>query len=74
MYVCMYVCVLGCPSIVRADRGTENTTVAFIQPALRHYHMDSLAKEKSFLYGRSTANQVSFILKCKSYAILLIEN
>ena len=48
----------GCPTIVRADRGTENTNVAFIQPCFRHYHVDSFAKDKSFMYGQSTANQV----------------
>ena len=48
----------GCPGIIRADRGTENSIVAFLQPALRHHHLDNLAREKSFQYGRSSANQV----------------
>ncbi len=51
--------VSGSPTIVRADRGTENTNIAIIQPVLRHYHIDSFAGEKSFMYGRSTSNQVS---------------
>ncbi|XP_062515632.1 uncharacterized protein LOC134191084 [Corticium candelabrum] len=47
----------GCPRVVRADRGTENTTIAFVQPFLRHYGTDSLAKTKSFWYGKSITNQ-----------------
>ena len=49
---------IGSPTIVRADRGTENVNISFIQPTLRHYHFDSFAREKSFMYGRSTANRV----------------
>ena len=48
----------GCPSIMRTDRGTENSIIAFLQPTLRHTHSDAFAREKSFQYGRSTANQV----------------
>ncbi len=51
---------LGCPT-VRSDCGTENTHIAFIQPCLQHHHSDSFAKDKSFLYGRSTANQVDTV-------------
>ncbi|PIK37152.1 hypothetical protein BSL78_26008 [Apostichopus japonicus] len=47
----------GVPKIVRADRGTENTIVHRLQVALRWHHEDGRAKENSFLYGRSTANQ-----------------
>ncbi|XP_065909324.1 uncharacterized protein [Dysidea avara] len=43
----------GCPTILRTDRGTENTNIAF----LRDQHDDPFAKEKSFMYGRSTSNQ-----------------
>ena len=32
--------LLGCPSIVRSDCGTENTSLAACQMALRHYHQD----------------------------------
>jgi hypothetical protein len=38
----------GTPSIVRADRGTENTAVAFLQPTFRHSRTDDLAGDKSF--------------------------
>ena len=49
----------GCPSVIRADYGTENTGVAKAHIAFRMHHSDSLAGSKSFLYGSSTANIVS---------------
>jgi hypothetical protein len=42
---------------IRADCGTENTHVAQIQRFLRRNYVDSFAKEKSFIYGKSVANQ-----------------
>ena len=51
----------GCPSILRTYRGTENSVVAFLQPALRHAHRDEFAADKSFQYGKSTANQVKIM-------------
>lgn len=47
----------GVPKIVRADRGTENCHVRDLQISLRWRHQDSFRRYKSFLYGRSTANQ-----------------
>ncbi|KAF3853851.1 hypothetical protein F7725_014539, partial [Dissostichus mawsoni] len=47
----------GCPERIRADRGTENVSVEEMQMFLRRNHPDSFAGERSFLYGRSTANQ-----------------
>jgi len=47
----------GCPKIVRGDRGTENSSVCSFQRGLRQYHQYAFAGERSFLYGRSTANQ-----------------
>ena len=41
----------GVPRILRADCGTENTTVAYLQPFL-------CSTTDSFKYGRSTTNQV----------------
>jgi hypothetical protein len=52
----------GCPSILRTDAGTENSTLAFVQPILRHYHNDEFAQERSFRYGPSISNQVFTIL------------
>ena len=49
---------MGCPTILRADRGTENSIVAFLQPTFRHAGSDIFTGEKSFQYGRSSANQV----------------
>jgi len=47
----------GCPSIVRADNGTENGHVCAIQQFMRRNDADEFSGQKSFLYGRSTANQ-----------------
>ena len=65
----MHYVLLGCPTIVRADRGTENCNVAFLQPFLRTNSHDSFRDEKSFMYGKSTSNQVAtegFALKFTS--------
>ena len=48
----------GCPSIVRSDHGTENTTLAACHMALRHEHDDEFSGEKSFRFGPSTTNTV----------------
>ena len=50
--------VAGAPTIVRADRGTENSVIAFIQPAFRSQQNDSFVGERSFCYLKSTSNQV----------------
>ena len=47
----------GVPSILRSDRGTENSVVRILQIALRMEHEDGLSGQQSFQYGRSTANQ-----------------
>ena len=49
---------LGLPRVLRADQGTENTTVAALQPFLRHKDTDDMGGERSLMYERSTANQV----------------
>ena len=38
--------------------GTENSTLAIVQPILRHFDFDHLAGGKSFMYGKSINNQV----------------
>lgn len=48
----------GMPRVVRVDRGTENSTIAYLQPFLRRNGRDSFAGENSFLYGQSITNQV----------------
>ena len=45
------------PRILRTDCGTENSYLSFLQPLLRRGHQDSMAGLKSFMYGKSTANQ-----------------
>ena len=56
-----YVNLLGGTArIIRADRGTENVNVAAMQRFFRQVPVDGsdeFSEEKSFLYGRSTANQ-----------------
>ena len=54
---------LGLPKVVRADRGTENSIIAYVQPTLRSIHNDSLSAEMSFRYGRSSSNQVNTLNK-----------
>lgn len=58
--------ILGGPTVVRADRGTENITIERIQKSLRSVHKDTMAKN-SFLYGKSSLNQVCSISKIKYY-------
>ena len=55
-----YQNTIGCPRVLRTDRGTENTHIAFIQPTFRHCDPDDLAGINSHRYGRSTSNQVCF--------------
>ena len=47
----------GCPARFRADRGTENGHVENAMVFLRRNHLDCFAGDRSFIYGRSTANQ-----------------
>ena len=60
----MFLCTIGCPTILRCDKGTKNSTLAACHMALRHAHSDALSGEKSFRYGPSTSNTVSFWLQC----------
>ena len=56
MYTSLFCCdsnahyhiSVGCPTLVRTDLGTENSTVAFLQPFLRRNGTDSLSSMKSF--------------------------
>ena len=45
---CMYV---GCPRFMRSDLGTENSTVAYLQPLIQN-------DLTGHIYGKSTMNQV----------------
>lgn len=47
----------GTPRIIRADCGTENTYVAALQRFFRRDGNDTMAGNKSFLYGKSVSNQ-----------------
>jgi len=50
----------GCPTLLCSDYGTENVSLAKARIAMRMSHDDSLAGKKSFMYGPSSANVVSF--------------
>ena len=62
--------IQGCPSIIRSDRGSENSRIAYLQPFLRRHGTDSLAKEKSFQYGKSASNQVCINIYAMNSAII----
>lgn len=47
----------GLPRVVRGDCGTENIHIAAVQRFMRRNGGDNMAGEKSFLYGKSVANQ-----------------
>ena len=47
----------GVPRLVRTDKGTENIWISVMQKLLRMDQDDNLAGHKSFIEGRSTANQ-----------------
>lgn len=55
---------VGCPTILRADDGTENVLAGSAQIALRLSHTDQMAGSKSFMTGSSVHNVVIF---CYSY-------
>ncbi|KAJ8377196.1 hypothetical protein SKAU_G00077760 [Synaphobranchus kaupii] len=47
----------GCPCILRADMGTENSSIRDMQRYLHRHDDDAHGGDKSFIYGRSTSNQ-----------------
>ena len=49
---------VGTAEIIRGDKGNENLNVAAIQIYFRRHGNDSMAGEKSFLYGKSVSDQV----------------
>ena len=57
---------LGCPTVLRCDYGTENTSLATTQIAFQLHHTDAMAGEKSFVYGPSESNIISYAL-CPNY-------
>ena len=68
--ICMFytsLTTLGCPTVLRCDYGTENTSLATTQIAFRMFHNDSRSGENSFLYGPSKSNIVSYILGYSNY-------
>ena len=67
----------GCPTILRCDLGTENSLLATAQTSFRMSHDDTLAAEKSIIYGASTHNTVCYaigIMYCCNSIRVTIEN
>ena len=52
-----YIQVGGVPRRMRCDKGTENTTIGHLQQFFRWDDNDEFAGSKSFLLGKSSANQ-----------------
>ena len=62
---CVHNIYAGCPRLIRSDYGTENCILAASQMALRHGHPDPFSGVRSFQYGKSTGNTVSYsVLYC----------
>ena len=64
---------LGCPTLLRCDKGSENSLLSTCHMAMRHKHRDSFSGENSFRYGSSTTNTVSelIIIIDSSHALTL---
>lgn len=45
------------PRLLRCDCGTENSYLRFLQYFFRDHDTDSMAKDRSFMTGKSTSNQ-----------------
>ena len=61
-YLCCIKELKLIPHFVRGDHGTENIIVYGMQRFLRRNHTDSQSKDKSFIYGHSTAKPTCRIL------------
>ena len=55
----MVLFFIGLPRLLRCDRGTENSKVAFLQPFLRRNGQDASSGIRSFQYGCSVTNLAS---------------
>ena len=67
----------GCPRIIRADFGTENTQIGTAQISFCIDHTDDLAGSKSFMQGASVRNVVcewynSLTLACMIVIIVVL--
>lgn len=59
------IIIIGVPTIIRSDCGTENCALAACHMALRHEHGDEFCGARSFRYGSSTTNTViKIIISC----------
>lgn len=65
--LCYLLQCIGCPTILRMDYGTENGLTGAAQAAFCMNDGDSLAGEKSAMYGTSPANIVSISIMTALY-------
>ncbi len=49
---------VGCPKVLRVDKGTENVYASTAQIALRLHHEDAMSGSKSVIAGASVHNVV----------------
>lgn len=45
------------PTVIRCDKGSENSLIGELQTCMRKIHTDKFAGEKSFIQGKSVKNQ-----------------
>ncbi len=66
---------IGCPSLIRSDCGTENTSLAACHMSLRHNHIDAFSGERSYRFGKSTSNTVEYnnLYNYAVYAIIMVK-
>ena len=53
------IIILGVPTLIRIDYGTENCSLAACHMMLRHHHHGVFKGERSYQYGSSTTNTVT---------------
>ena len=55
-----------CPAVIRLDRGSENVKIAAVHYAFRESHTDQLSGEKSFIFGSSPGENLSYLLSTEN--------
>ena len=57
---------IGCPTLLRSDYGTENTSIATCQMMFRHPHRDRYAGPNSFVFGSS----IEFVVSLSGHILI----
>ena len=63
---------MGTARIIRGDKGNENLKVAAIQRYFRGHDNGSMAREESFLYGKSVSNQAQCCFHLRAFSCKVI--